>query len=196
VAGDTNGKIDAFVRDRQSGQTSRVSVSTVGVQSNSDSGFSSLSADGRFIAFDSEASNLVAGDTNVQNDVFFRDQLLNKSVQADLRINSTKKITAIQKNGQGSFFYTITNNGPATVSSVRIQHAFTNGQLVTLTPSQGVCKRYAIISLCNLGKLIVGASVTLRADIKALRNPVTQYLSISSNGPGPSANKQLPEYFN
>jgi hypothetical protein len=74
VAGDTNGLYDVFVRDRQLGTTERVSVATGGAQGNSFSASSSISADGRFVAFRSYASNLVAGDTNGNQDVFVRDR--------------------------------------------------------------------------------------------------------------------------
>ena len=76
VANDTNNVTDVFVRDRQLGTTECVSVSTNGVLGNSWSGWSSISADGRFIAFESMASNLVAGDTNSHLDIFVRDRLL------------------------------------------------------------------------------------------------------------------------
>ncbi len=73
VPGDTNGAEDVFIRDRRTGATRRVSVSTGGGQGNGDStGFPALSADGRFVAFGSEASNLVPGDTNGETDVFVR----------------------------------------------------------------------------------------------------------------------------
>ncbi len=75
VAGDTNGRSDVFVRDRQSGTTERVSVSSGGLQANDDSQHPSISADGRFVAFGSLASFLVAGDTNGFTDVFVRDRL-------------------------------------------------------------------------------------------------------------------------
>ncbi len=74
VAGDTYGNRDVFVRDRQSGTTERVSVATGGMQGHADSWFPSISADGRFVAFESLASNLVAGDTNGWPDVFVRDR--------------------------------------------------------------------------------------------------------------------------
>jgi Tol biopolymer transport system component len=76
VAGDTNGQRDLFVRDRQNGATERVSVDSSGVQGNGDSHFSALSADGRFVAFDSSSGNLVANDTNGFKDIFVRDRLL------------------------------------------------------------------------------------------------------------------------
>jgi Tol biopolymer transport system component len=74
VANDTNGLPDVFVRDRFTGTTERVSVTSRGSQSNGDSGFATMSNDGRYIAFSSDASNLVAGDTNGVTDVFVRDR--------------------------------------------------------------------------------------------------------------------------
>lgn len=73
VAGDTNDHIDIFVRDRQTSSTVRASVRTGGAQGNDGSLPATISADGRFVAFISEASNLVAGDTNLSADVFVRD---------------------------------------------------------------------------------------------------------------------------
>jgi len=75
VAGDTNGTMDVFVHDRVTGTTERVNLSSAGEQSNSGSSWgNSLSGDGRYIAFVSSASNLVAGDTNGYEDVFVRDR--------------------------------------------------------------------------------------------------------------------------
>src|SRR5262249_51544774 len=70
VAGDTNGVLDVFVRDRDLGTTERVSVDAHGGQGNGESGSPSISADGRCIAFLSRASNLVGGDTNECGDIF------------------------------------------------------------------------------------------------------------------------------
>jgi Tol biopolymer transport system component len=74
VAGDTNGQADIFVRDRQSATTERVNLGPGGAQANGYSSGAELSADGRFVAFVSEASNLVAGDTNGRYDIFVRDR--------------------------------------------------------------------------------------------------------------------------
>jgi len=73
VGGDTNGVTDIFVRDRETGVTRRVSRSTSGREANGGSSFASISADGRFVAFSSEASNLVPGDDNGVRDVFVRN---------------------------------------------------------------------------------------------------------------------------
>jgi Tol biopolymer transport system component len=76
VRNDTNGDTDVFVHDRATHQTQRVSISSTGVQANGDSGYApSISADGRFVAFTSAASNLVRNDTNGKTDVFVRGPL-------------------------------------------------------------------------------------------------------------------------
>ena len=73
VPGDSNGRADLFVRDRLAGRTLRVNVNTNGVASNADVGFASISDDGRYVVFDSVATNLVPNDTNDASDVFLRD---------------------------------------------------------------------------------------------------------------------------
>ena len=75
VAGDTNGRADIFLRDRVLGTTVRVDVSVIGAQANGNVGPAALSSDGRSAAFQSFASNLVAGDTNGFRDVFVRGPL-------------------------------------------------------------------------------------------------------------------------
>ena len=74
VAGDTNGATDVFVRDRQAGATTRVSVGTGNVQGNGGSGVADISGDGRWVVFYSIATNLVSGDTNAQSDIFLHDR--------------------------------------------------------------------------------------------------------------------------
>jgi len=74
VAGDTNGTFDVFVHDRQSGTTERVSVDSSENQVGGMSGFVSLSADGRYVAFESFATTLVMGDGNGSQDIFVRDR--------------------------------------------------------------------------------------------------------------------------
>ena len=80
VAGDTNDTADVFVFDRAMHTTKRVSAASDGTQGSDYSGVSdfaeapALSADGRFIAFESKASNLVTDDTNGGHDIFVHDQ--------------------------------------------------------------------------------------------------------------------------
>jgi archaellum component FlaF (FlaF/FlaG flagellin family) len=74
VPGDENETADCFVHDRQTGQTTRVSVNSVGVEGNSISTFPLISANGRYVAFTSLASNLVPGDRNDDYDCFVHDR--------------------------------------------------------------------------------------------------------------------------
>jgi uncharacterized repeat protein (TIGR01451 family) len=80
VAGDTNGVGDVFVRDRRTGVTERVSLGRKGAEGNGDSNFGgiasapAISDDGRYVAFKSDASNLVKRDRNQLTDVFVRDR--------------------------------------------------------------------------------------------------------------------------
>ncbi len=77
VAEDTNNVADAYRYELATGEVVRVSVGTDGVQTDKASGFAlsgaTLSADGRYIVFDSQATNLVPGDTNDARDIFVRD---------------------------------------------------------------------------------------------------------------------------
>jgi ELWxxDGT repeat protein len=77
VADDTGDNIDVFVHDRQQRTTERVSVNSFGLGGDSHSGSNlphAMSADGRFVAFDSRATNLVSNDTNDWTDVFVHDR--------------------------------------------------------------------------------------------------------------------------
>ncbi|MCC6545513.1 MAG: hypothetical protein IT392_13635, partial [Nitrospirae bacterium] len=75
VTGDTNNRPDVFVRDRTLGTTSRVSVSSSGVQGDLESSRARISANGRFIAFESAAKNFFVGDGNGW-DIFIHDAWL------------------------------------------------------------------------------------------------------------------------
>ena len=73
VSGDGNVFIDVFVRDLRNGTTTHVSVDTAGGDADSQSFNPAMSGDGRFVAFESAASDLVAGDGKGLRDVFVRD---------------------------------------------------------------------------------------------------------------------------
>ncbi len=84
VSNDTNGKRDVFLHDRTTSQVTRVSVAPGGVQANGDSLSPAISADGRYIAFLSSATNLVSGDTNGVADVFVHDRQSGTTERANL----------------------------------------------------------------------------------------------------------------
>jgi Tol biopolymer transport system component len=84
VVGDTNGATDVFVHDLVTGVTERVSVDSSGGEANDYSAQPALSADGRFVAFLSLASNLVAGDGNAIEDVFVHDRATGATVRVSV----------------------------------------------------------------------------------------------------------------
>jgi Tol biopolymer transport system component len=89
VTGDTNRVTDIFVRDRKRGLTVRVSVGVRSRQardarSRNGSTSPSISADGRFVAFVSSATNLVSNDTNRMPDVFVRDRSLRRTTRVSV----------------------------------------------------------------------------------------------------------------
>ena len=94
VDGDTNQEIDVFVHDRQTGETTRVSVDSRGRQANGSSGIAALSADGRWVTFHSFASNLVDGDTNKTLDIFVHDRMTGATNRASLTDNGAGNETA------------------------------------------------------------------------------------------------------
>jgi len=90
VTGDTNATRDAFVHDRSNGVTTRVSVSTAGVQGNGPTGTVGISSDGRYVVFSSEASTLVSGDTNGAVDVFLRDLQAGTTTRVSVSANGSQ----------------------------------------------------------------------------------------------------------
>lgn len=81
--GDGNYSLDVFVHDRQTGITQNIS-SRPGVNANGASNNPSISADGRYIAFDSVAANLIPGDDNAAIDIFLFDRALAQTFQPRL----------------------------------------------------------------------------------------------------------------
>jgi len=84
VSGDANGAADIFVHDRVTGATERESVSGTSAEGDSKSDSPAISADGRFVAFQSRASNLVTGDSNGTWDVFVRDRQSSTTTRVDV----------------------------------------------------------------------------------------------------------------
>ncbi len=146
VSGDTNSFPDTFVHDRQSGATERVSVGSGGAQGNGGSEGSSLSADGRFVAFDSGADTLVPGDTNGDGDIFVRD-----------RGNGTTELVSVNSAG-------IQGNGGSGYPSLSA-----DGRFVAF-----------ISSATNLDPLDTNADIDVF--VRDLEAGVTQLASVSSAG--------------
>jgi Ca2+-binding RTX toxin-like protein len=90
VSDDTNNRSDIFVYDTLANTTRRVSVASDGTQGNEYSGFTSISADGRYVAFESEATELVSGDTNGWQDIFVYDTVANTTRRVSVASDGTQ----------------------------------------------------------------------------------------------------------
>lgn len=90
VPGDTNAATDIFVYDRQTGGTKRISVSSAGEQGNGPASFPGISADGRYVAFQSAATNLVPDDTNGAADIFVHDRVSGATQRVSLTSDGTQ----------------------------------------------------------------------------------------------------------
>src|SRR6266496_3891546 len=114
VSSDTNNTWDLFLHDQQTGQTTRVSVDSFGNQGNGGSFRPALSADGAVVAFDSDATNLVKGDTNNAGDIFVYDkqgQTRRVSVSSGGAAgNSDSYDPSISPNGRFVAFYSVATN--------------------------------------------------------------------------------------
>jgi Tol biopolymer transport system component len=106
VEGDDNNSYDIFVRDRTTGLLERVSVDSAGVQGDDWSLAPAISDDGRFVAFQSFADNLVAGDGNFDYDVFVRDRVAGTTVRASVRTDGTEGDLSL-----ASFFPSLSADG-------------------------------------------------------------------------------------
>jgi RHS repeat-associated protein len=117
VSGDTNAKTDIFVRDRQTGIVERVSVGSAGAQATNHSYHAAISDDGRYVVFESLATNLVTGDTNAKSDIFLRDRTQGKTTRLSIatgvsgaQANNHSYSPAISGNGAAVTFESIATN--------------------------------------------------------------------------------------
>ncbi len=117
VPGDSNGFTDVFVRDRLNRTTERITLSYAGGNSGGGGGAPSLSADGRYVAFGSFASDLVPGDTNNSGDIFVRDRQtgvtervsVSSSGEQAYRANSSVTSYEPMISGNGRFVVFVSN---------------------------------------------------------------------------------------
>ncbi|MBL0346498.1 S-layer homology domain-containing protein [Candidatus Villigracilis affinis] len=167
VSGDTNGwgVMDIFVRDTMLNTTKRVSVSSSGVEGNDQSFDPSISADGRYVAFVSRASNLVSGDTNESNDIFVYDMAANTTTRVSISSSGAEAETTGEFGWTGSTSPFISADGRYVVFS-SVAYNLVNGDTNGFTDifvRDIVMNTTTCISL-SLGGL-VGNSVSISGDL-------------------------------
>jgi Tol biopolymer transport system component len=137
VPGDTNGQSDIFVKDRRTGANIRVNVRTVGQAQLQCTGATSfdphISGTGRFVIYESQCGDLVAGDTNGLDDIFVYDRDVDNDGVFDeaggtltTRVSLTRSGAQI---GNGAFDANISDDGSAVAFVSRADLGFgANGQ--------------------------------------------------------------------
>ena len=106
VAGDTDATSDIYMRDLTANTTTLLSVSSASVKGNGASLYPRISASGRYVVFESDATNLVASDTNAQRDIFLRDLTAGTTERVNL-VHSTNA----QSSGGGCYLASVSDNG-------------------------------------------------------------------------------------
>jgi uncharacterized repeat protein (TIGR01451 family) len=160
------------------GTTTRVSLDSDGLEADGASDYPALSADGRFVAFESSATNLVTGDTNgYAADVFVRDRLLDKTLSADLTLAAVDAPDPIQRGKTLSYTFTVKNKGADRATGATLVDVLSSNLILnTVTPSQGACNK-AHVLVCRLGSLAKdkSAKVTVKARVRTTtpRGPIT-----------------------
>jgi hypothetical protein len=115
VTGDTNGVADIFIHDRTNGTTYRASLDSAGNEGNNNSFTARISADGKFVAFYSDATNLVASDTNAVGDVFRKDLTTGETIRLSVDSsgaegNSTSQLPWNSADGRFTAFSSLATN--------------------------------------------------------------------------------------
>lgn len=161
VPGDTNGAWDVFIHDRETRTTARVSVGAGGAQSNSLSAHASVSADGRYVSFDSEASNLVDADPG-GTDVFVHDRQTGATAAISVTRDGTRGANSIYGVLSADGKYIVFNSSSSNLvdgDTNRKWDVFTRGPL-------GVSPRDALMAAGGL----LGLSASARADLDSDRS--------------------------
>ncbi len=205
VAGDTNASTDIFVRDIDAGTTVRVSVDSLGVQANSDSTTPTISADGRYVVFASEATDLVAGDTNGVLDLFVHDMVTGSTVRANITSTGTQAdgpvtLSAISGDGSRVIFETTASNMTADDTNGAISDVFVRdlvaGTITLVSVSSGgvvgnndsirpyISADGTMVSYESVANNLVPGDTNNRGDVfvRDLGSGVTQRISVATDG--------------
>jgi hypothetical protein len=203
VPGDDNGCYDVFVRNLTTGKTTLISQSSSGEIGNDCSVFFSISADGHRVAFESEATNLVPGDTNDHRDIFVHDMRTGETSlvsvsQSGEQGNASSAFPSMSPDGRavafqffGDNLITNDNNGSSDIlvshlRTGRLQSASVNG-----SGEQGNSDSFGFSALSNHHAAFESAASNLVADdrnpwadvfVHNLRKGTTRLVSMSSSG--------------
>jgi Tol biopolymer transport system component len=204
VPADTNARADVFVRDRQLALTERISVSSTGTQGDQSSGDASINADGRYVAFDSFARNLIAGDLNGARDIFVRDRQAGITELVSVgpggtQGNDSSWRPSISADGRYVAFQSYATNlvpGDTNASPdifvrdrqlglterVSVNSAGVQGDGYSYSPSISADGRYVCFESYSTNFVAGGANGAKHVFVRDRQSATTEIVSIDSNG--------------
>lgn len=172
---DTNNQPDVYARDLQTNTLELLTVNGMGVSGGGFSNALAINADGRFVAFQSQANDLVPNDTNGNFDIFVRDRVAGKTELISINFggtasaNSGSGLPAISDNGRFVAFMSTASNLVMTPDL--------NGALYDLFVRDRTAKTTALVSLNSAGTGSGNDKSSATSD-----NGLALYPSISGNG--------------
>ena len=202
VADDTNAAKDIFVRDLLNDTIKLISVNSAGIQGNNDSTNPSISADGRYIAFESTANNFVDNDFGFYSNVFVHDTVdgttrlvstningnpgyaVEPSISADGRYvafeSTSNNLVSGDNNGNGDVFVTDLVNGTTEIASLGISG--NQGNSYSQKPSISADGRY-VAFVTDADNLVPGdVNDTYDIFVRDLVNDTTEIVSVNTDG--------------
>ena len=202
VADDTNGKRDIFLHNRVTRQTRRISVASDGTQANGDCWEPVISANGQIVAFSSDASNLVADDTNGVRDVFVHDLVSGQTTRVSVasgggEANGPSRDPAINADGRFVAFTSTASNLAAGdtngVSDVFLHDRSTvSTQLVSVglggAPGNGASRNPAVngdgtvVAFDSAASNLVDGDTNQRDDVFVRVGGATGRVSVAATG--------------
>ena len=202
VRNDTNATADIFLRDRGEGSTTRLSVGHGGTQANGASGNPAVSPDGRFVAFSSNASNLVPADTNELSDVFLLDRRtgtiqrvslgqghaqgngFDPSISADGRFVAFNAFANLLPGGQATFDVFVRDRQTSTTHRVSVGSGNVSGNADSLDPTISADGRF--VAFQSLASNLVPGDTNCHYDVfvRDLKAGTTRRMSVGPKGQG------------
>jgi len=209
VVGDTNGFSDIFLRDTVNNTTTRISSGINNALTDGGSFYPTISSDGRYIAYESLAINLVAGDTNAIRDVFVYDRTMTTTTRLSVGIsgaqaNGQSYNAAISGDGSAIAFFSAATNlvtgdtnavgdvfvrnivaGTTTIVSVSTGGTF--GDDISGTNDIAISQNGKVIAFDSIATNLVVGDTNARLDvfvrdITVSASPTTTRISIGTRG--------------